>query len=281
MKLAHIGGSGVWAIDFPDDLEDPGVAVVDRRAVETPFGMSAPIQTISVDGRQVLHVPFHGYHSDDRVRDAHALFWALREAGVGAVVVDASVGSVNRLLEPEDIVIPHDAIDMRVHRAGWADGFVKSGALRMSDPFDANLRRILAEAAGEVFPRVFRRGISLCVEGPRWETPAEVNLYRTWDIDIVGHTLFPEIELAMAIGARFAVLNIVSNYGEGGSPADELNEGADAPGAETAEDIEARYRSFGPRVGQAIVDAIRRVPDDLCVPREAPIFDFSSLAEFE
>jgi 5'-methylthioadenosine phosphorylase len=277
MKLAHIGGSGTWTIDFPDDLEDPGVTVTDRQVIDTPFGMSAPICTISVDGRQVLHVPFHGYHSDDRVRDAHSLFWAFREVGVGAVVVDASVGSVNRLLEPEDIVIPHDAIDMRVHRAAWADGFITNGALRMSDPFDPDLSRILADAAAAVFPRVFRRGISLCVEGPRWETPAETNLYRTWGTDIVGHTLFPEIELAMAIGARFAVLNVVSNYGEGGSPADEVNEGETAAGTETSLDIEARYRSIGPRMGRVIVDAIRRVPDELWVPREAPIFDFSSL----
>lgn len=268
MKLAHIGGSGVWAIDFPAGLEDPGVEVVDRRAVETPFGTSAPIQTISVDGRLVLHVPFHGYHSDDRVRDAHALFWALREAGVGAIVVDASVGSVNRLLEPDDIVIPHDAVDMRVHRTPWAEGFVQGGALKMAEPFDSELRMILTGAAASFFPRVFRRGISLCVEGPRWETPAETNLYRSWGVDIVGHTLFPEIELAMAIGARFAVLNIVSNFGEGGSSED----------AETVDDVGARYRAFAPRVGRAVINAMRAVPDHLCVPREPAIVEFSSIA---
>jgi len=277
--LAHIGGSGTWTVDFTSDLEDLGVRFVDRKAVETPFGMSAPIIRLSVDGLHVFHVPFHGYHSDDRVRDAHSLFWAFREVGVGAIVVDASVGGVNRLLEPEDIVVPHDAIDMRVHRAAWGEGFVQGGALQMAQPFDADLSRVLADAALGVFPRVFRRGISLCVEGPRWETPAETNLYRSWSVDVVGHTLFPEIELSMAIGARFAVLNVVSNYGEGGDPADQLVGEEEHWVADRAAGIASRYRSLGPRMARVVIDAIRRVPDDICVPREAPIFEFSSVVD--
>ena len=51
-------------------------------------------------------------------------------------------------------------------------------------------------------------------EGPRFETPAEVRFLQTLG-DVVGQSLSPEAWLARDIGACYAALQIVVNYGEG------------------------------------------------------------------
>ncbi len=40
------------------------------------------------------------------------------------------------------------------------------------------------------------RGTYICMEGPQFSTRAESNLYRSWNVDVIGMTLAPEAKLA-------------------------------------------------------------------------------------
>ena len=50
--FALVSGSAGWGIRFPDDLEEPGVTVLERdMSFDTPWGTVDNWQLIEVDGR--------------------------------------------------------------------------------------------------------------------------------------------------------------------------------------------------------------------------------------
>jgi 5'-methylthioadenosine phosphorylase len=65
------------------------------------------------------------------------------------------------------------------------------------------------------FSRVFKRGTYLVTDGPRFESVAEVDYMRRLGGDIIGQSLAPEVFLARDIGACYAGIYLVVNYGEG------------------------------------------------------------------
>src|SRR3954447_14547891 len=98
-----------------------------------------------------------------------------------------------------------------------ASGAPLEGKLvRMREPYCPSLRRAIVETARSATPnRVFRRGVYSVSHGTRFESPAEIQMYRQLGGDIVGYSLVPAIYLARALGACYAGLYLVSNYGEG------------------------------------------------------------------
>ena len=258
--FAIIGGSGTWAITFPEDVADPSVTIRESGLVfDTPYGASAPFKLLhlAADGpgevdKDVLHVPMHAWRRGSeysRLQSSEQLFWVLQQAGVKRILVEASVGGLNHLLEPGDILVPHDFIDQRTARS---TAFMSNiGALRLREPMCRGMNGILVEEAEKVYRRVMRRGISIVFEGPRIESPAEIQLMRQQGGDVVGQSATPEAYLARAIGAHISFLNIISNYAEG------VNDDW------RTEDWNDFYLRCGPDVGRTILNAMKRVTVDL------------------
>lgn len=212
------GGSGSLSFDFPSALGDERVTVLASGLVfETPFGQSPEFTHFRVDGpqgpREALAVRMHGWRRGVKRADASLqTFWVFHEAGVTKVLADGGVGSLNHLLDPRDIVIPHDFIDLTIKQDIYVRG---DHLLIMRDPVCPDLASGLTTRARGLFPRVFDRGIYLVTDGPRFESVAEVDYMRRLGGDVVGQSLAPEIFLARDIGACFAGVYIVVNYGEG------------------------------------------------------------------
>jgi 5'-methylthioadenosine phosphorylase len=55
----------------------------------------------------------------------------------------------------------------------------------------------------------------VCTEGPRYETVAEIEMFRRVGCDIVGMTGFPEVVLARELGLCYASICYVSNMAAG------------------------------------------------------------------
>ena len=62
---------------------------------------------------------------------------------------------------------------------------------------------------------MFPRGTYLVTDGPRFESVAEVDYMKRLGGDVIGQSFAPEVFLARDIGACFAGIYIVVNYGEG------------------------------------------------------------------
>src|SRR5690606_15581889 len=58
-------------------------------------------------------------------------------------------------------------------------------------------------------------GTYVCTEGPRFETPAEIRMFREWGGDLVGMTGVPEVTLAREAGLCYASISMVTNYAAG------------------------------------------------------------------
>ena len=212
------GGSGSLSFDFPAALGDPRVEVLaDGLTFQTPFGRSPAFTHFRVTGpagpRDALAVKMHGWRRGVKRADASLqTFWVFHEAGVRKVLADGGVGSLNHLLDPRDVIVPDDFIDLTVKQDIYVRG---DHLLIMRQPICPDLASRLFAGASEHFGRVYPRGTYLVTDGPRFESVAEVDYMRRLGGDVIGQSLAPEVFLARDIGACYAGIYIVVNYGEG------------------------------------------------------------------
>jgi 5'-methylthioadenosine phosphorylase len=83
----------------------------------TPWGDSPPFALIELGEKRVLHVQLHGWRNDvARGIASRQVFSVLHRAGVQRILADAGVGSLNRLLDPGDLVIADDFVDRTTDR---------------------------------------------------------------------------------------------------------------------------------------------------------------------
>lgn len=212
---AIIGGSSTFSINFPEDLNEPDIKVIDDGLIfETPFGDSPPFKLFKIGEKSVLTCKMHGWRSGATRADAsRQIFWVFRKAGVKNILAEGGVGAVNHLLNLRDIIIPTDYIDNSMRKD------VSLGSdylLIMRKAICPDLHNNLFEATKKFAPaRVFERGIYAVTDGRHFESPAEVAVLKQWGADIVGQSICPEVYLAREIGACYAGAYLVVNYAEG------------------------------------------------------------------
>ena len=214
---AVIGGSGSLAADFPGDLHADARVLETGLVFETPWGESPPFTLFELGGQRALHVKMHGWRKGvSRGRASRQVFSVLHRAGVKRILSDAGVGSLDHLLDPGDLVVVDDFVDMTTDRDRY--GVVAGDHLLiMRDAVCADGREALVAAPrGAYAPerRLFTRGTYVVTEGPRFESPAEVRFLQTLG-DVVGQSFCPEVWLARDIGACYAGVYLIVNYGEG------------------------------------------------------------------
>jgi 5'-methylthioadenosine phosphorylase len=140
-------------------------------------------------------------------------FWVFHEAGVAKVLSDGGVGSLNHLLDPRDVVVPTDFVDLTARQDIYVRG---DHLLIMRRPVCPDLHDRLFKGASVDFARVFRRGVYAVTDGPRFESEAEIEaIRRSTNADIIGQSMSPEVYLSRDIGACWAGIYIVVNYAEG------------------------------------------------------------------
>ena len=245
---AVVGGWGTLSSEFPRASMAADVEIMaDGLVFATPYGESPAFRLFSVAGRRALACKMHGWRSGVTRADAsRQVFWVLRAAGVRRILSEGGVGTVNPLLDPRDFLIPDDYLDLSVRKDVMLDGRY---LLVMRDALCRELREtLIAETKRRYAGRIFDRGIYAVTDGRHFESPAEISMLRG-HADIVGQSLAPEVYLAREIGACYAGLYFVVNYGEGIRPWSH----------ETLTDI---FYDDAPMVSDILLSTIRSVPDD-------------------
>lgn len=213
-SMAIIGGSGTLSLDFPAALGRHDVELCRQNLIfDTPYGKTPPLTLFRLAGKNILSCRMHGWRTGVSRADAsRQIFWLFREAGVKRILAEGGVGAVNHLLEPRDMVIASDYIDQSMRRDVGLEG---RHLLIMRQALCPHISEHLLQAA-RIRPlnRVFSRGVYICTDGRHFESPAEMAMFKGHG-DIVGQSICPEVYLAREIGACFAGLYTVVNYGEG------------------------------------------------------------------
>ncbi|XP_023214480.1 S-methyl-5'-thioadenosine phosphorylase-like [Centruroides sculpturatus] len=82
----------------------------------------------------------------------------------------------------------------------------------MHMPFCSDTRKILIETAKEMDIPHHTEGTILTIEGPRFSTRAESNMFRSWNADLINMTTVPEVVLAREIGIPYALIAMATDY---------------------------------------------------------------------
>jgi 5'-methylthioadenosine phosphorylase len=206
-RLGIIGGTGVT-----DPLEN-GTTI----RVGTPYGPSPPITVGVVGGKGVAFLPRHGEkHAQPPHRlNYRANLWALHALGVERVFATNAVGAINLQYRPGDLVVPGDFIDFTRNRVQTFYDEAPVTHIDVSAPYCPELRALVSQAAAGRGARVWGDAVYLCTEGPRYETPAEIRMFRSLGGDVVGMTGLPEVVLARELEMCYVALCFVTNMAAG------------------------------------------------------------------
>jgi 5'-methylthioadenosine phosphorylase len=141
-----------------------------------------------------------------------ANLWAFKSLGVQTLVSVSAVGSMKLAYRPQDIVLPTQFIDWTRRRETtfFGDGLVAH--VSMAQPVCPDLRAVLASSCRAAGATVHDGGVYLCMEGPQFSSRAESELYRRWDVDVIGMTNAPEAKLAREAEICYATLAMITDY---------------------------------------------------------------------
>ncbi|MFC1568356.1 MTAP family purine nucleoside phosphorylase [Candidatus Margulisiibacteriota bacterium] len=203
-KIGIIGGSGVENLLFMDGFK--------QAEVKTEYG-EVTVKRGKVDGRAVVFLNRHGWeYTPPSQVNYRANIMALKDEEVNCILATAAVGSLHKKLQPGDLVILEDFIDLTRQRAG---AFKNSSFLDMSTPYSHFINQMIQHAAKKIAAEVHPRAIYACTEGPRFETRAEIRMLDGLGADVVGMTQVPEVVLAAEAGIPYGVIGVVTNYAAG------------------------------------------------------------------
>lgn len=201
--IGIIGGSGVYEITQKADS-------CTKKTIKTDYG-EVEVSVLNIFGKKVAFIPRHasGHSIPPHKINFRANIDALKKVGVTQIIATNSVGSMNLEMPPGSFVIPDDFLDFSESRVKtfYEDKVVH---IDVTEPYCLRLRDILAES-GEVI----LGGTYVCTEGPRFETPAEIKMFRMLGGDLVGMTGLPEVTLAREREMCYNSICIVSNYASG------------------------------------------------------------------
>jgi len=207
IEIAIIGGTGFESL-FKD---------AKQLRLGTPYGIAPPLSIGKVNGREVVFLLRHGPshlvppHKINYRANIHALY----EVGVERIIAVNAVGAINRDFKPSDIVIPHDFVDFTKLRLTTFCDEAPVTHIDVSQPYCAEIRKLLVEAARKTGLQMWDKAVLVCTEGPRFETPAEIEMFRRLGCDVVGMTGIPEAVLARELEMCYATVCFVSNMAAG------------------------------------------------------------------
>jgi 5'-methylthioadenosine phosphorylase len=209
-KIGIIGGSG---LENPDILKN-----VKRIDVETPYGKpSSELVLGNIDGVDIILISRHGFdHCIPPTQvNNRANIYALKVEDCTHILATTACGSLRDEIGRGDLVFPNQFIDFtRFRKNSFFESFEpgKMNHTPMADPFCPILRNILITTAKELDLRIHEQGTIVTIEGPRFSTRAESNMFRMWGADIINMSTAPEIILANEIGIPYAVIAMSTDY---------------------------------------------------------------------
>ena len=205
--LAIIGGSGLYEI--------PGLKDSQEHKITTPFGSpSSPVMIGNLSGQQVAFLARHGigHHISPSEVNYRANIYALKSLGVERIVSISACGSLRDDYAPGEIVIPDQVFDFTRQRKR---SFFEAGLvahISVAEPFCKDLSSQLYRATSSTGITVHRGGAMITIEGPRFSTRAESNIFRSWGMSLIGMTTSPEAFLAREAEICYALMAHVTDY---------------------------------------------------------------------
>ncbi len=186
----------------------------ERRTVKTDYGT---VETFicSSGGTRFAVIPRHG---KDHTVPPHRINYkanvqAMKKLGIADVLATSAVGSISRKIPVGGLGLLDQFIDFSARHLTF---FERSPVhVDVTHPYDEALRRKLQKSADALGMKLVPGLVYVCVDGPRYETAAEIRMFGQLGGDVVGMTGAPEAILSRELGLRYASVVVATNWGAG------------------------------------------------------------------
>ena len=208
--------------------DNPPVGVITGTGVTEYFDLSRPklVKTrygkatvFTHPGGTYILIPRHGaaHKSPPQGINYRANIAAFEQLGVKEIIATSAVGSMNQGFRVGEIGLIEQFLDFTKKRQTtfFDEKVVHTD---MTYPYSRHLNLELSVAARRMGLDVRTHLVYVCAEGPRFETAAEIKMYKIVGGDVVGMTGVPEVVLANEKKLQYASVVIATNWAAGMQP---------------------------------------------------------------
>jgi len=205
--IGIIGGSGLYGMK--------GLKVLETIQSSTPFGQpSSPITIGEVEGVKLAFLARHGLGHTLSPSEVNyrANIYAFKALGIKRIISISACGSLREDYQPGEIVIPDNLVDFTRFRKRtyFEDGIVAH--IGTANPYCDDLSNWVGDSVIAAGGTLHRGGTLITIEGPRFSTRGESNLFRQWGMSIIGMTAAPEAFLAREAEICYTTMAHVTDY---------------------------------------------------------------------
>ncbi|MBI4952073.1 MAG: purine-nucleoside phosphorylase [Myxococcales bacterium] len=143
----------------------------------------------------------------------------LARLGCHAVLLTNAAGGLRPTSEPGTLMLVTDHLNLtgRSPLTGPNDDALGPRFPDLTRAYDPGLRALAREAAAEVRVRL-TEGVYAGMNGPQYETPAEITMLRMFGADAVGMSTVLEVIALRHMGVRTAAVSCITNFAAGTTP---------------------------------------------------------------
>jgi purine-nucleoside phosphorylase len=228
-----------------DQIPGLGATGVEGHAGQLSWAELGGVETFLFQGRR------HFYEGIGWTPIAIPIHLA-KSCGASSVLLTNAAGGITDSFSAGDLMIIRDHLNFMPgnpligpHNESWGPRFPDQSNL-----YHPTLRTSLREAA-ETIGHPVQEGVYVALPGPTFETPAEIQAFRTLGADAVGMSTVPEAILANAAGMRVAALSCISNLAAGVSPDPLSHEEVAKTAAEAMPRMRAMIEAFWPKLAES------------------------------
>lgn len=218
IQIAIVLGSGLGA--FADALTDPVVIPYEeipdfaRSTVEGHAGRLV-IGKLEDKTVAVMQGRFH-YYEGYSLEEVTLPIRAFGLLGVKSLILTNAAGGINANFHPGSLMLISDHINLMFQSPlrGYHDGRLGARFPDMTEVYSRDYQRLAQRCAGELGMRL-ESGVYLALQGPNYETPAEIRMMRVLGGDAVGMSTVPEAIVAKQMGLNVLGISVISNAAAG------------------------------------------------------------------
>lgn len=207
MKIGIIGGSGLEKSEF--------FSVIKEKNVNTKFGRpSSGLIIGKISNIDAVFLKRHGINHSINPTNVNyqANIQALKDENCTHIIAATACGSLQEKIKSGDFVIIDQFIDRTTKRKQTFYEQGKVAHIPMAEPFCNKIRQLIIQSCKELKLRYHERGTIVTIEGPRFSTRAESNMFRTLKADVINMTTVPEVILAREAGICYASIAMSTDY---------------------------------------------------------------------
>jgi purine-nucleoside phosphorylase len=220
VDVAVVLGSGLGT--FAETLEKKVIISYEeipdfvRSTVEGHSGRlvvgTLPSSTINV---AVMQGRFH-YYEGYSLEEVTLPIRAFGAMGVKKLVLTNAAGSINQNFDAGEFMLISDHINLMMVSPlrGRHDNRLGERFPDMTQVYSRSYRQIAQEVASELGMQL-HAGVYMALQGPNYETPAEIMMMRMLGADAVGMSTVPEAIVARQMGMNVLGISLITNAAAG------------------------------------------------------------------